>query len=506
MPRSKSTPGLLESSGKVSLEAMRIANRSILCSSSSHPTPPPSAGSPQLLSGSRGELYSSNGHDGEGGADPMTPPSVTFDRALLTPSASSIDASRDQLSLRHIHSPGESTHPASDTTSPTSSATTPPPPPLSVHPSTAASTASAADAAALAASRRLLLLGASPSVAPTAAFRRLEGGGGGGGGGGGSPSSLRPIDAATTLVATGPVLAAPTPVYSYSSETPFNAASLAIGDDRWLSPLRMLTDPTRGTSAAAASFSSAFPGGSPMTGDPVSVGQSTVALYASSSSAPVCLTSAPFGLSSSCFPVAGAVGGKAGGRLMASPLSTTTTGYLSQADQVVPHPLQHHLHHHQQQQPQQQLLSSSVYIPSSTISAAESNYLPSSLLSSFHGYAQSSFGGPLHYHQQLQQQQPICINHHHRSVAAGSGVYGGASPVAFVQSPDLLLHEISLLRGCLQSLETENATLNLKLNEQQWQLNHRLHDIEMQMRTVSENSLSCSEDNFNVVVNKESVI
>ncbi|KAF2353556.1 hypothetical protein FHG87_015689, partial [Trinorchestia longiramus] len=46
---------------------------------------------------------------------------------------------------------------------------------------------------------------------------------------------------------------------------------------------------------------------------------------------------------------------------------------------------------------------------------------------------------------------------------------------------DLLLEEIRRLRERLVGLETENASMSLKLNHQQWAVENRLQEIEMQL-------------------------
>lgn len=68
-------------------------------------------------------------------------------------------------------------------------------------------------------------------------------------------------------------------------------------------------------------------------------------------------------------------------------------------------------------------------------------------------------------------------------------------------SQDALLGEIRRLRERLVTLETENATLNLKLSQQQWEVEHRLAEIEMHICGASSAASSADEER-----NKESAI
>ncbi|XP_069989982.1 uncharacterized protein [Penaeus vannamei] len=67
---------------------------------------------------------------------------------------------------------------------------------------------------------------------------------------------------------------------------------------------------------------------------------------------------------------------------------------------------------------------------------------------------------------------------------------------------ELLLGEIRRLRERLVTLESENATMSMKLSQQQWEVEHRLHEIEMQLCGNSSNA-SSNEDNER---NRESII
>ncbi|XP_034950798.1 potassium/sodium hyperpolarization-activated cyclic nucleotide-gated channel 4 isoform X3 [Chelonus insularis] len=78
---------------------------------------------------------------------------------------------------------------------------------------------------------------------------------------------------------------------------------------------------------------------------------------------------------------------------------------------------------------------------------------------------------------------------------------GAATPLLGVSSHEALLAEIKRLRERLVCLESENAAMSVKLNQQQWEVEHRLAEIEMQICGAS--STSSVEDNER---NRESII
>lgn len=76
----------------------------------------------------------------------------------------------------------------------------------------------------------------------------------------------------------------------------------------------------------------------------------------------------------------------------------------------------------------------------------------------------------------------------------------GATPL--LGTHEALLAEIKRLRERLISLETENAAMSVKLKQQQWEVEHRLAEIEMHICGAS--STSSVEDNNER--NRESII
>ncbi|CAH2099826.1 unnamed protein product [Euphydryas editha] len=86
------------------------------------------------------------------------------------------------------------------------------------------------------------------------------------------------------------------------------------------------------------------------------------------------------------------------------------------------------------------------------------------------------------------------------AVGGGSTVAGGA-PRVLLDSHEALECEIKRLRERLYTVETENAAMSAKLSQQQWEVDQRLQEIEMQICGGS--SLSSQEENER---NRESII
>ncbi|BES95847.1 Hypothetical protein NTJ_08656 [Nesidiocoris tenuis] len=90
---------------------------------------------------------------------------------------------------------------------------------------------------------------------------------------------------------------------------------------------------------------------------------------------------------------------------------------------------------------------------------------------------------------------------------SASNDVGGSVPSAqsdglMDPNQDAFVSEIKRLRERLITLEAENATLSMKLSQQQWEVEHRLAEIEMQICGAS-SADSSAEDNER---NKESII
>lgn len=75
-------------------------------------------------------------------------------------------------------------------------------------------------------------------------------------------------------------------------------------------------------------------------------------------------------------------------------------------------------------------------------------------------------------------------------------------------SHETLEEEIKRLRQRLHTVETENSALNSKLSQQQWELDNRLTEIEMQLCAASsESSIDGAELEIeDLERNRESII
>lgn len=91
------------------------------------------------------------------------------------------------------------------------------------------------------------------------------------------------------------------------------------------------------------------------------------------------------------------------------------------------------------------------------------------------------------------------------SAASGGIVGGGTTPL--LGSHEALEDEIKRLRERLHTVESENQALNTKLSQQQWDLENRLAEIEMQICGVSStSSLDPENETEEMERNRESII
>ncbi|XP_055839287.1 potassium/sodium hyperpolarization-activated cyclic nucleotide-gated channel 1 isoform X2 [Episyrphus balteatus] len=111
-------------------------------------------------------------------------------------------------------------------------------------------------------------------------------------------------------------------------------------------------------------------------------------------------------------------------------------------------------------------------------------------------------------HQSRPQSQPsrtghICGSISHIECYGGAG--GGATPL--LGSHEALEDEIKRLRERLHTVESENQALNTKLSQQQWDLENRLAEIEMQICGASStSSLDPENETEELERNRESII
>ncbi|XP_072935935.1 cyclic nucleotide-gated channel alpha-3 isoform X4 [Epargyreus clarus] len=94
-----------------------------------------------------------------------------------------------------------------------------------------------------------------------------------------------------------------------------------------------------------------------------------------------------------------------------------------------------------------------------------------------------------------------CASSARSSGAGGGSVAASLAPRVMLDSHDALECEIKRLRERLYTVETENAAMSAKLSQQQWEVDQRLQEIEMQICGGS--SVSSQEDNER---NRESII
>lgn len=89
--------------------------------------------------------------------------------------------------------------------------------------------------------------------------------------------------------------------------------------------------------------------------------------------------------------------------------------------------------------------------------------------------------------------------------SVASVVGGGTTPL--LGSHEALEDEIKRLRERLHTVESENQALNTKLSQQQWDLENRLAEIEMQICGVSStSSLDPEHETEELERNRESII
>ncbi|XP_054737768.1 uncharacterized protein LOC129244179 [Anastrepha obliqua] len=105
----------------------------------------------------------------------------------------------------------------------------------------------------------------------------------------------------------------------------------------------------------------------------------------------------------------------------------------------------------------------------------------------------------------------ICDSSSHLEYGGGlsvaSGGIGGGGTTPLLGSHEALEDEIKRLRERLHTVESENQALNTKLSQQQWDLENRLAEIEMQICGVSStSSLDPENETEEMERNRESII
>ncbi|TMW43497.1 hypothetical protein DOY81_011423 [Sarcophaga bullata] len=140
---------------------------------------------------------------------------------------------------------------------------------------------------------------------------------------------------------------------------------------------------------------------------------------------------------------------------------------------------------------------------------------PGSLSPSVHSSDDRPRSRTTSHHSTRPQSQPsrtghICDSSSHldcygTGTSVASVVGGGTTPL--LGSHEALEDEIKRLRERLHTVESENQALNTKLSQQQWDLENRLAEIEMQICGVSStSSLDPEHETEEMERNRESII
>ncbi|XP_070066111.1 uncharacterized protein [Drosophila virilis] len=167
----------------------------------------------------------------------------------------------------------------------------------------------------------------------------------------------------------------------------------------------------------------------------------------------------------------------------------------------------------QQQQHHQQLPHTHGYSPRSyTEHLVRATDSPRSVSPSAHGSEERPRSRATSHHSMRPQSQPSHTGHVCDSSSQlecyGTGVGGvGGGTTPLLGSHEALEDEIKRLRERLHTVESENQALNTKLSQQQWDLENRLAEIEMQICGVSSTSSVDPENEAEELErNRESII
>nr|XP_036226058.1 potassium/sodium hyperpolarization-activated cyclic nucleotide-gated channel 2 isoform X2 [Bactrocera oleae] len=208
------------------------------------------------------------------------------------------------------------------------------------------------------------------------------------------------------------------------------------------------------------------------------------------------------------------------GRCQSTPGLVESCGRTTLEDMWLPPPSA--LSFAQQQQIQQQSVSySRAPSPRSTITYTEritrATDSPGSVSPSVHSSDDRPRSRATSHHSTRPQSQPsrtghICDSSSHLEcygggLSAASGGIGGGGTTPLLGSHEALEDEIKRLRERLHTVESENQALNTKLSQQQWDLENRLAEIEMQICGVSStSSLDPENETEEMERNRESII
>nr|XP_041632999.1 cyclic nucleotide-gated cation channel beta-3 [Drosophila kikkawai] len=226
------------------------------------------------------------------------------------------------------------------------------------------------------------------------------------------------------------------------------------------------------------------------------------------------------------------------GRCQSTPGLVESCGRTSLEEMWLPPATMHHhqqLQQHQQQLQQQQLqqqhqVAQQQHVPHRQESTQQSSQShgysprsyadrlaratdsPRSVSPSAHGSEERPRSRATSHHSIRPQSQPSHTGHICDSSSQlecyGAGVGGaGGGTTPLLGSHEALEDEIKRLRERLHTVESENQALNTKLSQQQWDLENRLAEIEMQICGVSStSSVDPENENEELERNRESII
>ncbi|XP_036331245.1 cyclic nucleotide-gated cation channel alpha-3 [Rhagoletis pomonella] len=206
------------------------------------------------------------------------------------------------------------------------------------------------------------------------------------------------------------------------------------------------------------------------------------------------------------------------GRCQSTPGLVESCGRTTLEDMWLPPPTA--LSFALQQQQQQSVSYSRAQSPRSTLTYTEritrATDSPGSVSPSAHSSDDRPRSRATSHHSTRPQSQPsrtghICDSSSHLEYGGGlsvaSGGIGGGGTTPLLGSHEALEDEIKRLRERLHTVESENQALNTKLSQQQWDLENRLAEIEMQICGVSStSSLDPENETEEMERNRESII
>ncbi|XP_033252259.1 uncharacterized protein LOC117191527 [Drosophila miranda] len=193
-------------------------------------------------------------------------------------------------------------------------------------------------------------------------------------------------------------------------------------------------------------------------------------------------------------------------------LASKTSQDQARNDDVAVHQQHQTLHQHQQQATQQSSQQHRYSPRSYADRLGRATDSPRSVSPSAHGSEERPRSRAASHNSIRPQSQPSHTGHICDSSSqlerygAGVGAVGGGT-TPLLGSHEAIEDEIKRLRERLHTVESENQALNTKLSQQQWDLENRLAEIEMQICGVSStSSVDPENETEELERNRESII